>query len=358
MTALEDIYPDNEGRDEQEKIRSFIKHEYENNGIMMVLLGGDAGLVPYRSLYCFVNDETYDNLPADMYYACLDGTWNDNDNELWGEIGEDDLLPELAVARMPFNNETQFNNMMHKTLRYQDNPVLGEFHDVILGAEHLGDGYYGSNDLNMLIGGSEQFDYTTVGVPEVYDFHKVYADGETGWSGSIFRKAINDIGGQYVHHVGHANTDYVAGWYVNSTNDASFASLDGTNHNYNFFHTHGCICGDFTHNCILERLVNISTGFVAATGNSRYGWYVPWGDGMAAHLHREFVDSYFNDRLPYIGTAFVEMKIMTAPYVNAEWGDNGAMRWNIYDLTILRDVAVCPWLDELFIPEIRYHAAL
>ena len=358
VTALEDIYPDNEGRDEQEKIRSFIKHEYENNGIMMVLLGGDAGLVPYRSLYCFVNDETYDNLPADMYYACLDGTWNDNDNELWGEIGEDDLLPELAVARMPFNNETQFNNMMHKTLRYQDNPVLGEFHDVILGAEHLGDGYYGSNDLNMLIGGSEQFDYTTVGVPEVYDFHKVYADGETGWSGSIFRKAINDIGGQYVHHVGHANTDYVAGWYVNSTNDASFASLDGTNHNYNFFHTHGCICGDFTHNCILERLVNISTGFVAATGNSRYGWYVPWGDGMAAHLHREFVDSYFNDRLPYIGTAFVEMKIMTAPYVNAEWGDNGAMRWNIYDLNILGDVAVCPWLDEPFIPEIRYQAAL
>ncbi|MGN0032674.1 MAG: C25 family cysteine peptidase [Candidatus Limimorpha sp.] len=358
VAALEEIYSNNEGRDEQEKIRTYIKYEYENNGIMMVLLGGDAGVVPYRSLYCFVNDDTQDNLPADMYYVCLDGTWNDNNNELWGEVGEDDLLPELAVARMPFNNETQFNNMMHKTLRYQDSPVLGEFHDVILGAEHLGDGYYGSNDLNMLIGGSSQFDYTTVGIPEVYDFHKVYADGETGWNGSIFRNAINNIGGQYVHHVGHANTDYVAGWYVSSTNDASFASLDGVNHNYNFFHTHGCICGDFTHNCILERLVNISTGFVATTGNSRYGWYVPWGDGMAAHLHREFVDSYYNDRLPYIGTAFVEMKIMTAPYVNEPWGDNGAMRWNIYDLNILGDVAVCPWLDEPFIPEIRYPSAL
>lgn len=358
VTALETIYANFDGRDDAERVREYIKQEYENEGIMMVLLGGDSGIVPWRALYCYVSDDTQDNLPADMYFACLDGSWDDNNNGIWGEIGEDDLLPELAVGRMPFNNEQQFNNMMHKTLEYQSNPVLGEFRDVILGAEHLGDGYYGSNDLNMLIGGSSNFDYTTVGIPAEYDFHKIYADGETGWSGGIFRNAINNYGGQYVHHVGHANTDYVAGWYVSSTNDNSFAKLDGVNHNYNFFHSHGCICGDFTHTCILERMVNISTGFVATTGNSRYGWYVPWGDGMAAHLHREFVDAYYNDRLPYIGTAFVEMKIMTAPYVVTSWGDSGAMRWNIYDINILGDVAVCPWLDEPFRPEIEYAAAL
>ena len=161
-----------------------------------------------------------------------------------------------------------------------------------------------------------------------------------------------------MHHEGHANTDYVAGWYVNTTDDNTFAQLDGVHHNYNFFHSHGCICGDFTHTCMLERLVNISTGFVATTGNSRYGWYVPWGDGMAAHLHREFVDAYYNDRLPYIGTAFVEMKIMTAPYVSTPWGEDGAMRWNLYDINILGDVAVCPWLDEPFRPEVSYASAL
>jgi len=358
VTALETIYDNFSGRDNAESVRDYIIQEYENEGIQMVLLGGDSGLVPWRALYCYVSDESQDNLPADMYFACLDGTWDDNNNGIWGEIGEDDLLPELAIGRMPFNNEQQFNNMMHKTLEYQANPVLGEFHDVILGAEHLGDGYYGSTDLNMLIGGSSSFDYTTVGIPENYNFHKIYADGETGWSGGIFRNAINNYGGQYVHHVGHANTDYVAGWYVNSTNDNSFAQLNGVTHNYNFFHSHGCICGDFTHTCILERLVNISTGFVATTGNSRYGWYVPWGDGMAAHLHREFVDAYYNDRLPYIGTAFVEMKIMTAPYVASAWGDNGALRWNIYDINILGDVAVCPWLDEPFLPEMNYASAV
>ena len=358
VVALEEIYAASEGRDEQEKIRTFISHEYETEGVIMVLLGGDSGLVPYRGLYCYVMEDYEDSLPADMYYVCLDGTWNDDNDELWGEIGEDDLLPELAIGRMPFNNEDQFNNMMHKTLEYQTNPVLGEFNDIVLGAEHLGDGYYGSTDLELLIGEQNEDYYTTVGIPEDYNFHRVYANGETGWSGSIFRSKINEVGGGYVHHVGHANTDYVAGWYVNTTSDNSFAKLDGVTHNYNFFHSHGCICGDFTSTCMLERLVNISTGFVAATGNSRYGWYIPWGDGPARHLHREFVDSYYHDRLPYIGTAFVEMKIATAPNVADLWGENGALRWNMYCINILGDVAVCPWLDEPFIPEVSYELAL
>lgn len=358
VTALEDILANFDGRDDAEKMRAYITQEYENEGVMMVLLGGDSNVVPWRALYCNVYDDEVDNLPADMYFVCLDGTWNDDNDELWGEVGEDDLLPELAIGRMPFNNEIQFNNMMHKTLEYQANPVLGEFNDVILGAEHLGDGYYGSTDLERLIGGSSDYDYTTVGIPEDYNYVKIYEGSPSGWSGKIFREAINQYGGQYVHHVGHANTDYVAGWYVISTNDASFARLDGVHHNYNFFHSHGCVCGDFTHTCILERMVNISTGFVATTGNSRYGWYQPWGDGMAAHLHREFVDAYYNDRLPYIGTAFVEMKIMTAPYVNTPWGEDPCMRWNLYDINILGDVAVCPWLDEPFRPQVSFESAL
>ena len=358
VTALEYILANFDGRDNAEKMREYIKQEYENEGIMMVLLGGDAGIVPWRALWCVATPEEQDNLPADMYFVCLDGTWNDDNDEYWGEVGEDDLLPELAIGRMPFNNETQFNNMMHKTLEYQTNPVLGEFHNVILGAEHLGDGYYGSNDLERLIGTSSDFDYTTVGIPEDYNYRKVYETQNHKWTGQWFKEEINDHGGHYVHHVGHANTDYVAGWYVNTTNDNTFSQLDGVHHNYSFFHSHGCICGDFTHTCMLERLVNISTGFVATTGNSRYGWYVPWGDGMAAHLHREFIDAYYNDRLPYIGTAFVEMKIMTAPYVYTEGGDNGCMRWNIYDINILGDVAVCPWLDAPFRPEVSCATAL
>lgn len=359
VAALEDIYSTSEGRDEQEKIRTFISKEYEEEGVMMVLLGGDTKLVPYRGLYCYVNHEYEDhNIPADMYYVCLDGTWNNDNDTLWGEVGEDDLLPELAIARMPFNNELQFDNMMRKTLTYQSTPVLGEFNDIVLGAEHLGDGYYGNNDLELLIGEQDDSDYTTIGIPRNYNFHRYYARTEHDWSGIEFRDFINEKGGGYVYHVGHANTDYVAGWYAYTINDDTFDKLNGIDHNYDFFHSHGCVCGDFSSTCILETMVNVSTGFVAATGNSRYGWYIPWGDGPARHLNRELVDAYYNDRLPYIGTAFVEMKIMTAPLVNFYGQDNSALRWNFYCINILGDVAISPWLDEPFIPEVNYKPAL
>ena len=358
VTALEYILANFDGRDDAESVRNYIVQEYENEGISMVLLGGDSNVVPWRALFCHAQEGYDDNLPADMYFAGLDGTWNDDDNDLWGEIGEDDLLPEIAVGRMTFNNELQLNNIMHKTLEYQANPVLGEFHTVILGGEHLGEGYYGREDLERLIGMCEDFDYTTYGIPTDYNFVKYYASPTNQWNSGTFKKTINNTGGQYIYHVGHANTNTVAGWEVMDIGDNSFAQLDGVRHNYNFFHTHGCVCGDFTHSCILERMVTIATGFVATTGNSRYGWYQPWGDGMAAHLNREFVDAYYNDRLPYIGTAFKEMKIATAPFITTPFGDEGCLRWNTYDLNIMGDVAVCPWLDEPFYPEISYASAL
>lgn len=152
IVSLEEIYATMLGIDEQEQIRNYIIQEYESNGISMVNLGGDVSIVPFRSLWCWAQDEEEDQLPSDMYYACLDGTLNDDGDDRWGEVGEDDLLPELGIGRLPFNNEEQFNIIMEKTFSYLLNPVLGEFTSPILGAEHLGDGYYGSDDMERLIG--------------------------------------------------------------------------------------------------------------------------------------------------------------------------------------------------------------
>lgn len=366
IVALEDIYASMEGRDEQEQIRNFIIQEYENNGIQMVSLGGDVSIVPYRSLWCFAQEGYEDQLPADMYYACLDGTLNDDGDDRWGEVGEDDMLPELGIGRLPFNNETQFQTIMHKTFSYLQSPVLGEFTSPILGAEHLGDGYYGSDDMERLIGTNSDYDYTTTGYPEEYNFKRYYATPSHSWSGSAFRDVIG-TGGQYVHHVGHANTDVVANWSMGAMGDNYFAGNDGTNHNYMLFHSHGCICGDFSHACILEKMVTIQTGFVVCTGNSRYGWYVPWGDGMAAHIHREFMDAYCNDRIASVGMALREAKIATAPWVvipyideqgNPVGEENGCLRWNLYCLNVLGDAALCPWFEEPFTPNVVYEQGL
>ena len=366
IVALEDIYASMEGCDEQEQIRNYIIQEYEDNGIQMVSLGGDVSIVPYRSLYCWAQEGYEDQLPSDMYYACLDGTLNDDNDDRWGEVDEDDLLPEIGIGRLPFNNETQFNNIMNKTLSYLQTPVLGEFTSPILGAEHLGDGYFGSDDLERLIGENNDFDYTTYCYPEDYSFKRYYASPTKTWSGGDFKRLIG-TGGQYVHHVGHANSDFVAGWEGSSVNNSFFSANDGVTHNYMLFHSHGCICGNFPAGCILEKMVTVPNGFVVTTGNSRYGWYVPWGDGMAAHIHREFVDAYCHDHIATVGMALREAKIASAPWVEIPYIDengeptgeeNGCLRWNLYCLNVLGDAALYPWFEEPFTPNVVFEQGL
>ncbi len=363
VVALENALSASEGRDDQEKIRNYIKSEYEGNGIMMVLLGGDVALIPYRGFYCSVQSSTLQvdsNIPADLYYCALDGTWNDNNNSKWGEIGEDDLLPELGIGRMCFNDATELQNMMHKTMTYQTTPVLGEFRKVTMGGEHLYDDPVsnGSQYLELLIGEHNDNGYTTIGIPEDYNFTRLYEEQGT-WSGSALMEAINQ-GTQYVHHDGHANTDYVAGWFTSSISDNNFSGANGVDHNYTFFHTSGCICGDFSSNCILEKMTQISNFAVATLGNSRFGWFNEGQtEGPAIHLHRETEDAYYHERIPYTGMALSEGKTQTAPWVNApgQW-EEGALRWNFYDLNLMGDVAVSPWHDEPFDPQVTYQSEL
>ena len=360
VVTLETILSTMTGLDNPEKLRNYIIQEYENNGIQMVNLAGDVPNIPYRGLYCYVtsgggNQEDSD-IPSDLYYAALDGTWNDNGNNRWGEIGEDDLLPEIGIGRMCFSSQSELENMFHKTFTYQTTPVLGEFHKVIMGGEHLYDSPQsnGSDYLELLIGTRSDNGYTTTGIPENYNFTRLYEEQGT-WSGNALRNAINQ-GTQYVHHDGHANTSYVAGWYNSEITDSNFSNTNGINHNYTFFHTSGCICGDFTSDCILERMTKISNFAVATFGNSRYGWFNEGQtEGPAIHLHRETVDAYYFERIPYAGLAMSEAKVQTAPWVTApgQW-EEGALRWNFYDLNIMGDVAVCPWHDEPFTPNVNY----
>ncbi len=360
VVDLSTILSTMEGRDSQEKLRNYIIQEYEDNGIMMVNLGGDVPDIPYRGLYCYVTSgggdkEDYD-IPADLYYAALDGNWNNDGDNLWGEIGEDDLLPEIGIGRMCFSNQSELDNMLHKAMTYQTEPVLGEFRDVIMAGEHLYDNpeSNGSQYLEMLIGTHDDNGYTTTGIPENYNFTRLYEE-EGNWSGTLLRNAINQ-GTQYVHHDGHANTNYVAGWTNGDITNSNFSSVNGVDHNYTFFHTSGCICGDFSSDCILELMTKITNFAVATFGNSRYGWFNEGQtEGPAIHLARETEDAYYHDRIPYGGMALRESKIETAPWVTAPGQyEEGALRWNFYDLNMMGDVAVSPWHDEPFTPEVTY----
>lgn len=349
-----------EGQDLQEKIRNFIIQEYQTSSIEYVLLGGDVEHIPYRGFYCYVESGdgyTEYGIPADLYYSGLDGNWNDNGDDKWGEPEEDDLLPDIAVARMPFSTNTELENMIHKSISYQNLPVLGEFRKPFLAGENLysGPDTWGKDYLDLLIGTHDDNGYTTIGFPEDYNYETMY-EFDASWSGSDLIAKINE-GQQFVHHVGHANPSYVAHLNTSDITNSNFSGANGIDHNFTIMQTHGCDCGSFdASDCILEKMVTIENFAVAVVGNSRYGWFNEGQtEGPAAHMHREMMDAFFNDNIAQIGRAFVESKAKTAPWVEATGQhEEGALRWNFYDLNVLGDPAMSVWNDEPINIDIDY----
>jgi hypothetical protein len=352
ITTLESIISTMSGIDTPEKMRNYIIQEYQAHGIQYVLLAGDAEIMPYRGFYAYVQSGSGyadSNIPSDLYFSALDGNWNTDGDALWGEPGEDDLLPDISVGRMPFSNLGELNAMLHKSLSYQFTPVDNEFRNVLLAGEHLyGPPYltYGSYYLELLIGTRSNNGYTTIGIPEVYPFDKLYDETAT-WSKQTLMAHLN-MGRPMFHHVGHANYTSMMRMGNADITNLNFSGLNGTDHNYTVAYTHGCNCGGFDQNdCIAERTVAIDNFAAAIITNSRYGWFNEGTDeGPSAHLNREFVDALYNDKLNRIGRAHMESKIATAPWVTAtgQW-EPGALRWCFYDCNVLGDPAMAIFTD-------------
>ena len=365
IKSVEEINAEMSGQDSQEKIRNYIIQEYQTNGVEIVILGGDVEIVPYRGFYCTVeSSSTYedDNIPTDLYYSALDGTWDDDNDGLWGEPDEDDLIPEVAVARMPFSNENELSSMLNKTMNFQANPVVGELRDPLLAGEHLYDGpeTNGSDYLDLLIGHHEDNGYTTDGIPEDFDIHKLYYIEVGNWSGSDIMDEVNQ-GRSLLFHVGHANSNTVMNLYTSDITNENFSGANGVDHNFTIVYTHGCICGSFDNSdCIAEHMVKIDNFAAAFIGNSRYGWFNEGQtEGPSQHIHREFTDAIFTSANQRIGAAHMESKAETAPWVEApgQW-EEGAIRWCFYDCNVLGDAAMRVWTDEPIDITVNYPNAI
>ncbi|MBE0639103.1 MAG: T9SS type A sorting domain-containing protein [Bacteroidales bacterium] len=352
VVTTQTIYSSTPGQDNQAKIRNYIIQEYQDHGIQHVTLAGDVEHVPYRGFYCTVQSSsvyTDDDIPSDLYFSGLDGNWNTNGNNLWGEIGEDDLLPEIGIGRMSFSTATELSAMFNKLTSYMGSPILGELSNPLMAGEHLYDNplTWGCDYLDLLVGYQNENGYITNGIPEDHNIEWL-CDRDQTWSASLLRTKINQ-GKSFVHHVGHANSNYTMKMYNSDITNANFSGVNGTTHNYTLAYSHGCICGAFDDNdCIAERMINIENFAVAVIMNSRYGWFNEGQtEGPSAHLHREFVDALYTVKEPHIGMAHTLSRIKTAPWVNApgQW-EEGALRWCFYDCNVLGDAALRIWTDE------------
>ncbi|MEW6742744.1 MAG: C25 family cysteine peptidase [Planctomycetota bacterium] len=361
------------GIDDAEKVRNRIISEYTQHRIQYVLLGGDADygyeIVPTRYLYCKVISPSAGTIegfiPADLYFGNLDGDWNTDRDERWGEVGEEDFYAEVAVGRACVDTAADVATFVTKTTRYQGEPVVGDIRRALMLGEYLWDNpvTYGGPYMDELIGYCTHNGFTTYGIPPFYPIAKIYDIdlGPWGWDGWDVIAEVN-AGRAFVNHLGHSNSDYnmrLSSWDVN---DVNFTN-DGINHTYSIVYTQGCIAGAFeVSECIGEKMVRINHFAVAFIGNSRYGWFTEGStNGPSQHFHREFVDALFTPPFPEagqiqsaeptiftrIGAAHAVSKNETVPFIDLpDEYEPGAHRWCFYTCNLLGDPAMNVWTDE------------
>jgi len=119
IESIRAAYP--AGRDDAERIRMFLQDAHRELDTRWLLIGGDIRHVPIRVAPVrtglpIPNDVV--PMPTDQYYACLDGSWNADHDDTWGELDTDDVdcSPELIVGRAPVADAREARRFVDKTL--------------------------------------------------------------------------------------------------------------------------------------------------------------------------------------------------------------------------------------------------
>jgi hypothetical protein len=182
FVSLTDIYGGTyfpaTGRDNQEKIKYFIKNAIESWSTGSVLLVGGSSLLPVRDTHVYIaSDPEYGDeiFTSDLYYADIYNktgafcSWDSNNNNIFGEYkwngqtDEVDLHPDVYLTRLPATSGSQVTACVNKIIGYETTP-----------------GYQQSWFTNLVLVGGDSFDDTGAINEGEYGNQKV-ADLMTGF---------------------------------------------------------------------------------------------------------------------------------------------------------------------------------
>lgn len=338
-------------------IRNFINDSYQNWGIKYVLLGGDYDpvnlneqIIPYRGFYGFVNSPPNfpedDNIPSDLYFAALNGSWNSDLDDRWGEPGEADLLAEVFVGRAPVDSEQELTNFTMKTITYENTnaPYLKK---ALMVGEALNAtlNIWGGDYKDEVKDGSTNNGYCTVGFPSYFDVETLYDRDwpENNWSKQEIKDRIN-IGTHIINNAQHGHTWSVLKLWTSPYFYNDIADLTNTDYFFGYA-GQGCCVGAFDnyehyyeiyypHDSILEELVTSEHGAFAYIGSSRSTFYKLGTDSSTQRLDREFWDAVFGEGKLHLGEANQDSKWDNIGSIGAY---DGALRWDYYAFNLLGD---------------------
>ncbi len=356
IITTEEIYSNYPGSDNQEKIRNCIRFYYENRGLVYVILGGDSDtqnqsqrIVPHRGFYVDTGFGTLDeDIPSDLYYACLDGSWDNNGNGKFGEPGEEDLFAEVIIGRMCVDSNTEIQNMTLKLMKYQDTPVIADIQKALMVGEQLDSSTWGGNYKEEVANGSSNNGYTTSGIPPSFSVSRLY-EMNGNWNKSDIFNQFNNIGINLLNHLGHSYVDYNMKMDLSDLTITNFQN-NGVNRGYVIGYSQGCYNGSYDNrgssggysgtDCFAERITTMETAMVASLSNSRYGWYAQNStNGASQVFDRKFFDAIFGKGISEIGTANGDSKEDNVSWIL----NNRVIRWCAYEVTLFGDPGMPIW---------------
>jgi hypothetical protein len=305
------------GSDLQETIRNFLQEAYTKWGVEYVVLGGDTDVIPARYGYSAFGPPTEQDIPTDMYFACLDGNWNLDGDALWGEAainamdpGDDtDLYAEVYVGRLPVSTSTEAANLIDKIIEYEDPTDTGYQDDLLMLAEVLFPvGWEEGDNINQDGAQFSEDILTHVGscttVKRLYQNHSDYP-GSMPLTHANSIAALNE-GPGIVNHIGHGFR------YNMSVGDKSIVNADAaalTNGDRRFLlYMLNCTATAFDFPCLAEAYLKSPGGAVAVLGSSRAAFALP-----AFNYNQSFFQALYEDSVTAVGRTFVESRLAYTP---------------------------------------------
>jgi len=281
------------GIDDAETIRNFIKWAYQKWGTKYILLGGDTDIIPSRNIHSY-----YYDFPSDYYFADLDGTWNYNQNNIFGEVADSvDAYAEVYVARLPVTTTSEVTNIVNKIIKYEKlNSVTNSNYPnnfLFMAANLLWEG-----DAQWLI---DDFIAPNVGST----VSKTYIN-ETTNIGSNPQIAIDSLNGNYgfVFSEHHGAYNLIRPG-AKGSEMFSFNVDNLTNSDMSIWYSVTCNANDINKNCFGEHYVNNSNnGGVGYIGNSDGDW--PFFSRL---FHGEFFDQIFSENKFHLSEAHYESHV-------------------------------------------------
>jgi hypothetical protein len=335
--TMDNVYASASGRDNAEKLRNFVKDYYTTNGLDFLLLGGDTNTVPFRYAYAMTCEAGYasreDSLPCDLYFSDLDGTWDANGNDIFGEIADNvDLHPDIFVGRAPVENVAEAEIFVDNIAAYENCIQDDHLQRVLFLAMILWwNPYTNSGESKDYI--DEEF------LPDFLNITKLYQ--ALGNENLATTMAALNAGQNFINHDGHA-------WYSSigvGEDYVGISDVDNVNSGGRFaatMYSIGCWSAAFDYDAIGEHFVTNPNGCtVGYIGNSSYGWGSPGNPcyGYSDALDQLYHDYLYSDRALTTGELLAYTKEYFVPY--SQW--ENVYRWHQYDVNLLGDPSLRPY---------------